>query len=554
MGQLARRTLLALQFLALAGAPVAHATGAHAEAAPEHPAAAVPIRIGNRTVATLRGTLLGYSAQERAAAAERRVQDLIDSGSLDKLTTRPVANAVAVEGGGRSLFLITPDDVNALLEETPLLVAQQASRALEQAIAEAREERQPRTLLLAALRASLATLVWLLLLRGIHGANRRLAAWFSRRIARSAGELGATPLAALPLERVYAFTRGLVAGAAWVLALLATSTWLTVTLEAFAWTRPLGEEIQGSLSGLVGLVAGAVIAAVPGLLVVLLIVLLTRFVVGLVRPVFDRVERGESEAGLLNRHTAATTRRLVTVALWLFALAMAYPYLPGAQTEAFKGLSVLLGLMVSLGASGVVGQGASGLIIIYGHALRPGEYIRVGDAEGTIVELGLFSTRLRTGLGEEVVLPNSFVLANTTKNFSRVLGRGGFVLDTSVTIGYDAPWRQVEALLLEAAGRVPGVARKPAPYVIQTTLADFYVAYRLVACSEEAVPRQRMEVLNDLHAAIQDTFNAHGVQIMSPHYVFDPRVPKIVPRERWHEPPARGGDPAVAPTGEGGRE
>jgi len=321
-------------------------------------------------------------------------------------------------------------------------------------------------------------------------------------------------------------------------------------LEAFAATRPLGEQIQGSLVGLLALVAGAVVAAVPGLLVVVLIVLLTRFAIGLLRPVFDRVERSGADVGLLNRHTAATTRRLVTTGLWLFALAMAYPYLPGAQTEAFKGLSVLLGVMVSLGASGVVGQAASGLIIIYAHSLRPGEYIRVADSEGTVIEVGLFSTRLRTGLGEEVVLPNSFVLANTTKNFSRVLGRAGFVLDTGVTIGYDVPWRQVEAMLLEAARRVPGVARTPAPYVIQTALADFYVAYRLVACSEEAVPRQRMEVLNDLHAAIQDVFNQHGVQIMSPHYVFDPRAPKVVPPERWHEPPARTGEPAGERAGE----
>jgi small-conductance mechanosensitive channel len=284
--------------------------------------------------------------------------------------------------------------------------------------------------------------------------------------------------------------------------------------------------------------ARGIVDAVPGLLVVALIVLLTRFAVKLVRSIFDRVERGDLETGLLTRYTAPTTRRLLTAILWLFALAMAYPYLPGSQTDAFKGLSVLFGVMVSLGASGVVGQAASGLIILYAHALRPGQYIRVGDSEGTIVEIGMFSTRLRTGLGEDVLVPNSFILANTLKSFSLSSGRGGFVLDTSVTIGYDAPWRQVEAMLLEAAKRVPAIASSPAPYVIQTALADFYVSYRLVASSDEAVPRQRMEVLNDLHAEIQDVFNEHGVQIMSPHYVLDPRAPKVVPKERWHDPPA----------------
>jgi small-conductance mechanosensitive channel len=504
------------------------------EAAPAH-----PVRVGNRTIVTLRGTLLGYAARDRARAAERRVEDLLERGAPLKVATREVAGGVAVEADGRALFLITPDDVNALLEETPARVAEGAARALELAISEAREDREPRMLLLAAARAAVATLIWALLLRGLFLASRWLGARLSHRVARRADELGVTRLTELPPGRVRGFVRRLVATAAWVLALFATSTWLTIALESFAWTRPFGEQLQGSLVELLALVAGAIVGAVPGLLVVVVIVLLTRFAVGLLRPIFGRVERGSFELGVLNRHTAAPTRRLVTAGLWLFALAMAYPYLPGAQTDAFKGLSVLAGVMVSLGASGVVGQAASGLIIIYAHALRPGEYIRVGDSEGTVVDIGMFSTRLRTGLGEEVLLPNSLVLANTTKNFSRALGRGGFVLDTSVTIGYDAPWRQVEAMLLEAARRVPSVAARPAPYVIQTALADFYVAYRLVACSEEAVPRQRMEVLNDLHAAIQDVFNEHGVQIMSPHYVLDPRAPKVVPKERWHEPPAR---------------
>jgi small-conductance mechanosensitive channel len=383
------------------------------------------------------------------------------------------------------------------------------------------------------------TLVWLLVLRGLYLGSHWLGTRLSRRVMQRADKLGVTQLTDVPLARVYLFTRRVVAGAAWVVALFATSTWLTISLESFAWTRPLGERVHGSLLGLLGMAARAIVDAVPGLLVVLLIVVLTRFVTGLIRPIFDRIERGRIETGLLTRYTAPTTRRLLTAVLWLFALAMAYPYLPGSQTDAFKGLSVLAGLMVSLGASGVVGQAASGLIILYAHSLRPGQYIRVGDSEGTIVEIGMFSTRLRTGLGEDVLLPNSFILGNTLKSFSRALGSSGFVLDTSVTIGYDVPWRQVEAMLLEAARRVPAVASSPAPYVIQTSLADFYVAYRLVACSEEAVPRQRMEVLNDVHAAIQDVFNENGVQIMSPHYVFDPRAPKVVPKERWHAAPAR---------------
>lgn len=513
------------------------AASVKAEAAPT-----VPIRIGNRTVATLRGPLLGYTAQDRAAAAELRLRDLIERGGASPLKagTRDVGPGVAVELDGQAIFLITPDDVNALLEETPAAVAERAARSVEQAVAEALEERQPRVLLVAAARVVFVTLVWLLVLRGLYLGSRWLGARLSRRVVRRADELGVARATEVPLARVYLFTRRAVGAAAWVVALFATSTWLSIALGAFAWTRPFGEQVQGSLLGLVGAMARGIFHAVPGVTVVALIVLLTRFVVRMLRPIFDRVERGTIETGILNKYTAPTTRRLVTTFLWLFALALAYPYLPGSDTDAFKGLSVLFGVMVSVGASGVVGQAVSGLIILYGHALRPGQYVRVGDAEGTIVEIAMFSTRLRTGLGEDVLVPNTFILANNLKNFSSSRrGNFAFVLDTSVTIGYDAPWRQVEAMLLEAAKRVPAIATSPAPYVIQTELADFYVAYRLVASSDEAVPRQRMEVLNDLHAAIQDVFNEHGVQIMSPHYVLDPRAPKVVPKERFYEAPAR---------------
>ena len=156
-------------------------------------------------------------------------------------------------------------------------------------------------------------------------------------------------------------------------------------------------------------------------------------------------------------HTAPSTRRIVNAALWLFALAMAYPYLPGAQTEAFKGLTVILGLMVSIGASGVIGQIASGVMLVYTRALSVGEYVRIQDCEGTVTELGLFVTRLRTGMGEEIALPNSVVLANVTRNFSRVAPGTGFVLDTTITIGYDVAWRQVHAMLLEAAKTIPEI-------------------------------------------------------------------------------------------------
>ena len=282
----------------------------------------------------------------------------------------------------------------------------------------------------------------------------------------------------------------------------------------------------------------------PTLLVALTVLLVARFVTHLLKRFFDRVEAGTITLGWLDAETVGPTRRLVMIGVWLFAVAMAYPYLPGASTDAFKGLSVLLGLMVSIGGASVVGQALAGLILMYTHTFRLGDYVRVADCEGTVVSMGMYQTRIRTGLGEELTLPSSLVLGSVTRNYSRPMHGRGFILDTTVTIGYDVPWRQVHAMLEEAAGRTPGLLREPAPRVYQSALSDFYVEYRLVTVATMDTPRSRAEALGAMHQHIQDVFNEHDVQIMSPHYQLDPQSAKVVPKERWYEAPARPEDTA----------
>ena len=224
-------------------------------------------------------------------------------------------------------------------------------------------------------------------------------------------------------------------------------------------------------------------------------------------------------------------RRVGPAAVWLLA--------DGDLGATAKGLSVLVGLMVSLGGASVIGQAFSGMILMYARVFRNGDYVRIGDNEGTVIELGMFATRLRTGMGEEITLSNSNVMAATTKNYSRAVPGTGYVVDTVVTIGYGTPWRQVEAMLLEAARRTQDIAQKPPPMVRQTALSDYYVEYRLVAYTPLEQPAPRVEVLHRLHGNIQDVFNEFGVQIMSPHYELDPKSPQVVPKDQWYAAPAR---------------
>ena len=235
--------------------------------------------------------------------------------------------------------------------------------------------------------------------------------------------------------------------------------------------------------------------------------------------------------------TAQPTRRLVSLLVWVFALVMAYPYLPGSETDAFKGASVFLGLVLSLGSSGFVNQIMSSFMITYSRALHVGDYVRVGEIEGTVTHLGVLSTKIRTPRGEEVTLPNANVVSQTMTNYSGAEGVEGVYAPTSVTIGYDTPWRQVQSLLLMAAERTPSVRKSPSPAVRQSALEDFYVKYTLFVCPER--PQQRLATMSALHGNILDVFNEYGVQIMSPNYEADPEGRKIVPKDRWHDAPAK---------------
>ena len=312
--------------------------------------------------------------------------------------------------------------------------------------------------------------------------------------------------------------------------------WLTFTLRRFPYTRPWGEALRGFLLERLAVFARDIINALPDLFTVVLIALLTRMVVRAMGLVFNAVEEGRATMPGVHPETAASTRRLVSGLLWLFALALAYPYLPGSDTDAFKGVSVFVGLIVSLGSSGIVTQMMSGITLTYSRALRVNDFVRIGDVEGTVTHLGSLSAKIKTLRNEEVTIPNAVVVGNQIINYSRLAGSEGVYVGTSVTIGYDVPWRQVQALLLEAAGRTDGVRSTPPPRVRQSGLRDFYVEYLLLIALED--PTLRLATLDRLHGHILDAFNEHGVQIMSPSYEADPEGKKIVPPDQWFASPA----------------
>lgn len=535
---LVRTMLMTLLILITSGLPLSTFSYATAEAPPADVTPAA-LTVGNRPIFTMRSVILSYKPAERANAAQQRIQRILDRGGDFKVVVKPHEQGAVVMIDEDAAFMVLPGDVNTLAGDNLYSLAEQAAGNLRLAITEYREQNNIKKVghamgwsLLATVLFIAAGKMWLTLGRKL----RNRALYLVRRNADAVKLAGVSALNAESTATIVSrLLNTLIASGMLLLSYL----WATFVLRRLPWTRPWGESLTGYLFDTLGTVFKAIVSAIPGLMLVVVIFVLGRFISGIIRSFFTRFESGQVESVWLDQATAVPTRKLSIAFVWLVALAMAYPYLPGAQTEAFKGMSVLFGLMVSLGASGVVGQVVSGFILVYSRSLKVGEYVRIGDTEGTVTELGLFATRIQTGMGEEIVLPNNYVTGTPTKNYSRTVAEGkGFVLDTTVTIGYDTPWRQVHAMLLQAARNTAGLLNEPAPYVVQTALSDWYVEYRLVCYAGPDAPSRRALVLGDLHANIQDAFNEYGVQIMSPHYMADKDHTVVVARENWYAPPA----------------
>lgn len=487
---------------------------------------AAPLVVGQRTIHIFRAPLGLFSPSERAEGARRRIEAAFERPGEGWTSVKSTAQGMEVSLDGQALFHVLDGDARKSAGETPGDLANQASRILRKAWEEHREQRDPDATLHAWLKAGLASVLLAAVLTGLIKLSSRLRTVLVGRFSRWLSASAISRISHSVARMLPSLLGRLVLLLTWLLGMFLIFACSTYVLGLFVLTRPASESLSQSTLNLGHDVLVAVVGALPGLFIAVVIFLMAWVVTRISTEFFSSIEQRASENIWINPHTAPATRRIVNALLWLFAVAMAYPYLPGAHSEAFKGLSVLIGLMVSIGASGVVGQVVSGIILVYTYALKKGEYVRIQDYEGTVTELSLFVTRLRTGMGEEVAIPNAVVLGNVTRNFSRIrssMGERGYVLHTTVTIGYDTPWRLVHAILTEAAQSLPDILPDPAPYVIQSELADFNVAYRLITHVDADVPAIRARVASDLLAAIQDACSHHGVQIMSPHYFSTPR-------------------------------
>ena len=291
---------------------------------------------------------------------------------------------------------------------------------------------------------------------------------------------------------------------------------IPILFSIFPQTKELAYKIAYYIWNPVKDILEGILGYIPNLFTIIVICLVIKYVIKGIRYLATEIDAGRLKINGFYSDWAMPTYHIIRFLLYAFMIAMIYPYLPGSNSGVFQGVSVFVGLIVSLGSSTVIGNIIAGFVITYMRAFKQGDRIKLNDTVGNVIEKTAFVTRLRTIKNEIVTIPNSFIMSSQTVNYTSSARTYGLIIHSEVTIGYDAPWRKVHQLLIDAAKATPGVMPEPAPFVLETALSDFYPVYQINAYIQEA--NNMTTIYSALHQNIQDYFDKAGIEIMSPHY------------------------------------
>ena len=350
-------------------------------------------------------------------------------------------------------------------------------------------------------------------------ADQRTVAWV-QRVEQSTGKI-------VKADTIVSTTRVTIWIVGFLIFVTALYYYLSQVLFAFAETRGIAVVLLEYFTGPVFHIVWLIVGEIPDLIMLVIIYFITRYLLRIVRLIFQNIELGTIKTKGFEPAWIWPTYRIVSVVLTIFAVVVAFPYIPGSETAAFKGITIFLGIILSLGSSSVISNLLSGLFVIYRRSVNQGDWVDVRGQVGSVESITLLETILRSANNELISIPNSQLLSSELTNFTQQGETDGLLVHTSVGIGYEEPQRKVEKLLLEAASRTASLKKGPAPFVLRKELADYAVVYEVkaYAARSDALPKTK----SDLHSNILDVFNENHVQIMTPSYIADPEVPKIAP-------------------------
>lgn len=488
---------------------------------PENKIDGFPVMLDGKTLFFIRRGVSSFSAEERANTITRRIERIAqnDSIPIENLTIEqiPDDNSLYLSIDQEVILTVTERDAKAY-RSTPEVLAQQALQKIQVAIAQYRQDRKPEQLLKNIIYTVIATFSFLIISFAVIKISGKLFPFIRRLIESLTPGIQIGNIEIVSSSKISFFWLRVLRIIRLFILFLLTFNYATFVLRLFPWTRVFGESILGYFSRSLELVLSSIGKYLPNAFIIAIIIFVTYYLIRLIKPFFTAIERGNLVIPGFYTDWAKPTYNLLLVIIIALAAIVAFPYLPGFDSPAFRGVSVFLGLLLSLGSTSAIANVIGGIILIYTRAFRIGDHIQVGDVIGDLIEKNFLVIRICTPTNKIITIPNSSLLSSNVINFSissRELNRN-LIIQTTITLGYDLPWRKAHKTLIEAALETDHILKEPAPFVLQTSLDNFYISYQLNAYTNQ--PNLMVIIYSELHQNIQDKCNEAGIEILSPSY------------------------------------
>jgi len=458
-----------------------------------------------------------FTAEDRAQSVSRRLAKLAKDHSFQIKSVKVEDSESISDILAGDTVLMSVTDGDAKTEGKPrLALAEEFAGKIRVALEAYRNEYSLKSILFGALYSLLATIALAVAIIAINRFYPKLVttihSWrgtFIRSILIQSFEV-------LNEERIVAMFLSAIKVTRLIVMLSLFYFYIPLVLSFFPWTRGMASQLLSYILTPLEKAGFAFLDYLPNLFYLLVIVVITNYAIKFIGFIFSEIEKQNLSIPGFYHDWASPSFKIARFLVIAFSAVVAFPYLPGADSPAFKGVSVFLGVLFSLGSSSAIANIVAGVILTYMRAFKLGDRVKIADTIGDVVEKTLLVTRVRTIKNVDITVPNAMVLSSHIINYSSTAEDAGLILHTTVTIGYDAPWRQVHELLIAAANATSNILETPAPFVLQTSLDDFYVSYQINAYTDK--PSIMARTYSELHQNIQEKFNEGGVEIMSPHY------------------------------------
>lgn len=497
-----------------------------------------PVQVDGNILFYVRG-VMSYTAEIRAKTIQKRIYQAAENRAFpaDSIKAIPAPDRIQIYAG--TAFIMNIYDVDAEVDGiSKELQAEIVVEKIKSALRQYWQERNPSTVKANVLHALVATALLIASLFVFIWIFRRLNEAFKRRIQTKVEKLENVSFKLIQSNQLLKVLHVAYSIIRIIIVSVIVISFFDYILSLFPWTKGLSVYILDLILDPIKNILNGFLDYLPSLIFLIVIFLVTQYIVKLTKLLFDGLSDGGIIINNFDPEWAIPTFKIAKFFIIVFAIVVAFPYIPGSSTGAFQGISVFLGVLFSLGSSSFISNVVAGYSMTYRRAFKKGDRIQVNDMNGFVEEQSLMVTRLRSVKNEEIVIPNSIMLNSNVINFSARAKQQGLILHTTVGIGYETPWRQVDAMLKLAADRTEGLLKDPPPFVLKRELGDFCVTYEINAYCQDVV--SMFKYYTEIHEHILDIFNENNVQIMTPAYEGDPDTPKVVPKEQWNAPLANG--------------